>query len=846
MNVLSKVAAVAMALVTCCACSAAGSPYLPVNLKPYATGAYESSLVFQPDVAQAGAEETVQVAGVPVALSRNPNGSWRGVDVGLSKWRSMAEDEQTLSFYPKWCQASAQNGDLVLHLPKGLYFRAYVLAASVPQADRDPALTLRSGAFQNRGYLADVTVEVPALNTGDEARVATSIPGQFVGKDGKPFKGKLSLVPIRLPAGSLLKLLEAAGEPSDSALDARLDVQLTGRLHVKVSAPDPANFSVMPLGLPSGAQVYGITFERSPVSLSVDGASTWNIFPHLARPAVNLELENLTDRPREVILTAKWGRSGRDAQGNPFCTNWELTLGPGEKKALKHEPTADEYGVYDYAVALADSDLGELLEHRTSFARLPQFRAAPLQAGLRSRFCVWWWNGTHYTLGGNAGLDPVDWLGLGYVAIFTPDPKKPDAYKERGIRGYFDDAALCMHEFFLSGPHCMRYPSMMLNEPRYKLTEAEERRFKEQWEANVQLCQKTRSETPDKKIILGNSTFESVEEFLYRKFPADLFDALGHEACGLMRMPERQPELATLQEVYWFKRALKEYGYDKPVTGCHEWLYHSTNPGNHTHQAQADIYVRDMLHGLAYGFDRICPAAMEDVGGGYYWANWGASGLVTRSPDVHPKLSYVAYAVAAHQLSDADFVRAVPTGSHSAYCLEFDRRRGDKVLACWTLRGRRQMTIEPGRGSSMLLFHKVLRTDQQGNRVSLPRRRGAVSLEISPSPVFVENFAGYRHVTLGPPSYAGPPPTRNTAISALSSLHGWRLVPEPNADLDNGNFDMPRQKGEFDVTVEQDTEKGPCVQFSLRNPGSRPPWIPSYQALSAEQPIRIPGKPTAI
>ena len=36
----------------------------------------------------------------------------------------------------------------MLHLPKGSYYRAHVLAVSDGQKGKDPVLTLRSGAFQ--------------------------------------------------------------------------------------------------------------------------------------------------------------------------------------------------------------------------------------------------------------------------------------------------------------------------------------------------------------------------------------------------------------------------------------------------------------------------------------------------------------------------------------------------------------------------------------------------------------------------------------------------------------------------------------------------------------------------
>ena len=825
---------------------AAESPYHVVPLKPYIEGAYASELLFRPDAAFPQDQPAADFDGVPIALCRDANGDWRGVDVGLSKWRSMDDDERTLSFYPGWCRASAKDGDLVLHLPKALYFRAHLLAAALDDQSRDPVLTLRTGLLQNRGYLADVTVNVPTPGSDQSPAALRTVPGQFVSKAGKATKGRLFLIPIHLPIGKFLRVAGDPGKP-DPTGKGPLDVQLTGRLHVKVSAPDPANFSVMPLGLPSGVQVFGITFERSPVSLAVEGASTWNIFPHAMRPVMNLSVANLTDAPRDLELTAQWTRHTRAPKSQVRSVSWKVALAAGETKEVKHEVAAEEFGKHDYSVSVKDAKLGELLTHHTTLARLPQFPDAPLEPGLRSRFCVWWWNGSHSTLGANAGLDAVDWLGLGYIHWFSANKETPEQTKARGLRHYFGNAILCLHEFNISGPQMMQYPTLMTGEPRYKLNEQEEARFQATWKESVAKCEKTRAEKPGTEIIFGNSSFNGIEEFLYRKFPSDLFDSLGHEACALMRMPERQPELAAVQEAYWFKRALEEYGYKQPLTGCAEGRYHSTNPGNHTEQAQADLYVRDMLHDLAYGFSRICPATLDDVGNGYYWANWGASGLVTRAPDVHPKLSYVAYAVAAHVLSDADFVRAVPTGSHSAYCLEFDRRRGDKVLACWTIRGARPMTLRVRPERKLGLVPKGMSlTDQQGNSTGLRRTAGSITFQVSPSPVFIEGVKACKGVELGTPTHSALPKAKLVPIHELDSLKGWRSATEPRSDLDNDNFDMPRQKGVFEVAAVEDSERGTCLQFSLTRLADRPPWVPAYEVLSLNEPILVTGKPTAI
>ena len=852
-----KAAVLSAFLATAAALHGEEGRFLTVDLKPYIEGhervvdkkkgtkekvPYRSAWRFRPETAfPQGETGLIEVAGVPFSIAPDAQGLWEAVDVGKSRWRSQEQDERTLTFYPGWARASAANGDLVLHLPRQTYFRAHVLAASVNDNGRDPVLTLRTGAFQNRGYLADVTASVPSLDARDAESAAAKIAGTFSGPAATKSQGRLFVVPVKVPIGELIKCL---GVNQKSTATPPLDVQLTSRLRVKVSAPDPANFSMMPLELPSAVQVFAITFERSPVSLEVAGKSTWNIFPD-ARPAdMDLTVTNMTAQPQEVQLSAEWYRAARDTTRVMQSQSWKVSLSPGEKRTLNHGPETQEFGRFNYAVTLSHATHGDLLAHHTTFARLPQFPAAPLDERTRSRFCVWWWNGTHTTQGGNVGVDAVDWLGLGFIHWFAGNKETAKLTAERGVRHYFADATLCLHEYNISGPQMMQYPTLMTGEPRYKLNEGEEARFQGTWKESIAKCKKTRAEKPGTEIIFGNSSFNGIDEFLYRKFPSELFDSLGHEACALMRMPERQPELAAVQEAYWFKRALEEYGYKQPLTGCAEGRYHATNPGNHSEQAQADLYVRDMLHDLAYGFSRICPACMDDVGNGYYWSNWGASGLVTRSPDVHPKRSYVAYAVAAHLLSDADFVRAVPTGSHSTYCLEFDRRRGDKVFACWTLRGRRSMTL---RGKFTGTFRKrVSLTGPQGNVSELARTKGTVSFDVSPSPVFVEGIKSCREVELAPPVYAALPDVKRTPLSALDSLVGWKLIAEPNPVLDDGNFDLARQKGEYDVSPVADPERGGCLQFAYKRPTRRPPWVPSYQELALEKPIEIPGQPTSL
>jgi hypothetical protein len=144
------------------------------------------------------------------------------------------------------------------------------------------------------------------------------------------------------------------------------------------------------------------------------------------------------------------------------------------------------------------------------------------------------------------------------------------------------------------------------------------------------------------------------------------------------------------------------------------------------------------------------------------------------------------------------------------------------------------------------LRSQVVLTDQEGNRSRLRRRRGAVTFEVSPSPAFLEGVKACREVRLGPPEYGEPPDAKRRRLASLDSLDGWRLVSTADPVLDNGNFDYPRQKGTFEVSVVEDEARGRCLQFALKSSGGRPPYVPAYQSLAPKKPVELPGKPTAI
>ena len=141
---------------------------------------------------------------------------------------------------------------------------------------------------------------------------------------------------------------------------------------------------------------------------------------------------------------------------------------------------------------------------------------------------------------------------------------------------------------------------------------------------------------------------------------------------------------------------------------------------------------------------------------------------------------------------------------------------------------------------------KPAQTDQEGNAATLRPTDGELAFRIGRSPTFIEGVKSCASATLGTPLYPALPDARTHALAPLASLDRWQIIDLAEDILDNGNFDYPRQRGAFEVTVAEDAERGACLQFTLKSSGKRPPYVPSYQRIDLKTPIEMPEQPTAI
>ena len=156
------------------------------------------------------------------------------------------------------------------------------------------------------------------------------------------------------------------------------------------------------------------------------------------------------------------------------------------------------------------------------------------------------------------------------------------------------------------------------------------------------------------------------------------------------------------------------------ITACGpEWLSHPSSAIGM--RQQAEWYVRDCLHALAYGFHAIYPGNIIDLGSSYFRSPYGGGvGLLKRFPIMTPKPSYAAIATLTDVLDEMRYVTNLPTGSLSLYALEFVNKTNsqEQTYALWTVRGRRPVRAEFGQDTAFALVNLVgtrTETNTQGN-----------------------------------------------------------------------------------------------------------------------------------
>lgn len=757
----------------------------------------------------------------------------RILDLRNARWIDAPRNPS--SYYERYDSGQYFLGDdrmPMVQLPQADYVAVHVLAAVDPDPGLSKTLTLRMGRYNtsSRGQ---------ALQYDFAAQLSPTRDGQ-----------ELQL--FRIP------LTRAFAQ---DILDGVIDVELTKEVRLARRSPDPNRFRWRPLGLPSGVRIAAITFERSPLQMTVTSSEGGHLFVEPQRPTFTVKLQNISPEKQAFTLSAK----ATHFYGSEVSNAVRGEVAPGQTQEVTLPIPASVRGYHDVNIQLQDAKGRVLLDRKTSFAVLPDARRPHHND---SPVGVWDFCGGHLTPNDPELTGPMyQKLGLRY-GMFHYEPAVREKYgvikgnefsvrvnhkaedvvsKYKELKEKHPDLLsnfLIFHEDSISGRHVTRTPDLFHDREPFVLDADEKKRFDMMYELAVESARRIREYDPNIRISIGNGPMPLREELYRRGFPKELFDNAGNEAGVFARPPEAQPpDIVSNNASIWMDRQLLDhYGYkDHGIAQCYEITYPSTNPGNLSHETQAAYFIRHILHGMTWGMPQLRVGSLTDMANSYYFSNWGSSGIFNKWPEINPKPAAVALGTMTWVLDGAKFDHKIDMGSDSLFGLQFKRADGKNVLAMWTIRGKRDVTVNLTRTTQATLI------DSQGIETALKVDGGKAQVTLSGDPVYLVIDGLAQSGIPGKATYAAAPQSKVAVVSPLQTLKGWKVSDERNIALEVYSPMEPRRKGNFKFEEVAEFEGRKKVIRVTPGPlATGKATMPMYAELVPDKPIELPGKPTEL
>lgn len=825
--------------------------YLPLDLAPYARpGQYR----FLSEISGLKSSAMNTVEKIPFFCVE----SKRNIDVGLSRW---LEESVGAGYCDNDTTRSAFFGcpeSIILQVPKENYIAAHVLCAVEPSTNKVPVLTLRvtrfgrhygdSGGRCNEAF-ADTTMILPGTTNdplpANVIRVGEiKAGGLTLGDPEQTLPVYLVTVPLKM--GEIPDLLGNQAPDFDRG-NQYWDLELTKAIRLRGNSRKPTGL------LPSSAvHVFGLTLERNPVDVQVMAKESGNIFYAADNPEFNVRFTNT--RNVKADLTMSWEIT--DYYGRKTRQSTRVVV-PGR---AENGGVADgriplslpALGYFDAVITVTEDWSGrELWRQPTSFALLPPDTR---KAGAESPFGTWWFCQTHGSCPKLEVMGPILMkMGMRHVC-----PQGADKYAEsnlapyklsysmvnwHGLKSEADVDAfvqknpnirfgMIFHENGISdGEKDYPYPEL-LGKPKPELTPKGKEEFDKLWKQGEERGLLYRTKYPNIKITVGNTHSPLIVQLIRHGFPKKYIDCIGIEGVAGATTTECQPEHSMVQEIWWIREIQRIYGYDDiSVSSGYEYITRGTQLGSGlTEREQADYYVRDALHCLAYGYLSINIGATEDWADSYNATCYGGGGFVRRNPLLTPKPSYVAWATMTRLLDSSKYVRYLDAGSHSLYALEF-RRENAWVYPLWTVRGKRQLTATLGGlgGGKMAVMrdyvmawltdagivggrNEVSLTDGMGNTAQLSPKGGKIAFEATTSPMYLVTSRKITQISPEKAIHEEKPPANPLVISDFSDPAAWDME-EKNPGMNVGG--NPAVVGKFTLAPVADPEKGNVTELTL-------------------------------
>jgi hypothetical protein len=628
-----------------------------------------------------------------------------------------------------------------------------------------------------------------------------------------------------------------------------------------------------------------MTLERPAVEVDLRPDRLAHIWTAPEQPSYTARLHNTTAAERSINL--ELSTTSHDTSEKQ-TTRRSVKLAAGAEQAVPLPLPLKKYG--HHAVELKVLSAGEVRTQRRSLAYLhPDTRErGNWEEGRGQIFGFWDWGGGHVTPGGldrlrvmgAAGMESSmgsfaalpkeeqDYLAsigaksffLAYQLSMTKeilgtefDPKKP-AVMQAALVKYLKAQPMAkpskinrpeLAVFFaepLLGPVSYMSLPEYYGEPPYQMTAEERANYKKYLDQFVVAAAAIKKEWPQAKCLMpwGLPTF-TVPFLRESKEARDLLDGPAIDVVLFERIPEMQMHQVTYASTMWqFRQEWLKTGKPWPNSMTIEGPAVSpAAPGALTPQQEADHMVRALLVLAAYGTTRHLgfPTPFHCA------SSWGEThyggGLCDRQPLLSPRPVYSAYATLTRQLNRMNFVKMLPTGSATVFCLQFKHYKSGELLhVFWTLRGKRPVSVDVPSGA------KVVVHDSMDNPAG-ETKDGRATFTVSSAPCYVRGLPGDARIALGTPDHSDSRPGPQAVRLAELGDGSWRLSAERDADYENCHPEFIRKfSGKFSLPAPPafPESHGKALAVRLEKQEKERRTMPFYTTLVPAKPIPIPGK----
>ena len=739
---------------------------------------------------------------------------------------------------------------IMLRVPNRAYRRAWILAASDAEPNSIPVLTVRFFRAL-KGWPLDSTLTVPEFTARTGQADAKRIEVRM--KDGT--KGNLWLLPIEIAPFWLA---------SDFREEEVLNIELTKQVR-----EFSGYYGSFQAGLPSAVHLYGLTLEKSPVSVIASGNRSGNLYMDPEQPTwiVSLTSQSDKDQRAEVALQVT------DPYGAKSRYEGTATVPAAGIGKLTFRPHARRYGLHKVKTTVMCSGLVQSREG--TFLLVPP--NARKEDAKTSRWGLWCWAGGHstnpdpqenlrllWTLGARVGArqsyeDRKKW-GIGpqvqLLERSTPafaqkdpyDPAEYAAFSEEFGKKVADrlDKIPDLQYVTMFGEHAISRrithgpPPYLFGEPWYEYTDEQKQNIRAHLVAAQAAFEGTRKYGPGVKFLFGWCGPLFPVPFLREQFPKELFDGFGIDSAQFELMPEYPPRGITPNHMYFLWQELKRWGYEDKELVHTESYFPPSHPMALGHRTQADHVVRTAVLSLAHGTDRFT-FCWELHDSEDYWgtSHYGCAGMIGRRPEYNPKPAAAAFSTMTQMLDKTSYDGWVPTGSRSAYCVRF--KAADRLVYClWTIRGSRPVELTASLGGSLVMV------DENSNRTALRLAAGRATVTITPTPIWVEARGGkIEAAQVGAPTHTEAPAASHVVLDDFEKAD-WAYDPAPYERYATV-WDMVRLNGKMESSRAMSSERGSRVwSISLKEDSPEKPFVGWYGVFTPPEPLLIPGKARAL